>query len=151
VLGYFIEVTATHAERMLSAAAVRDLHSPPDHGESVRFTTVRAVEMETKDPERRQRALEIEKRLFDSLRGRSGSTPAARAAAAALAELDLAAALADLASAENWCRPKWMTAARFVIEGGRHPVVEQALRGQGGAPFIANDCDLGHRDARSGC
>ena len=34
-----------------------------------------------------------------------------------------------------------MRAARFLIEGGRHPAVEQALA-RDGAPFIANDCKL---------
>jgi len=63
-------------------------------------------------------------------------------AARALAEIDLATALADLATVENWCRPAVDDSRRFEIVGGRHPVVEAALKQQTGAPFIANDCTL---------
>ncbi len=61
--------------------------------------------------------------------------------ASALAEIDLAAALADLAQADQWCRPVLDESRDFVITAGRHPVVEQALR-RTGTPFVANDCDL---------
>ncbi|NHX27291.1 DNA mismatch repair protein MutS, partial [Escherichia coli] len=63
-------------------------------------------------------------------------------AASALAEIDLAAAFADLASGENWCEPHVDDSRAFEITGGRHPVVERALRKQGAEPFVANDCDL---------
>ena len=56
--------------------------------------------------------------------------------------LDVAAALAVLAEAENYCRPVVEASLAFAIAGGRHPVVEQALRGER-QPFVANDCDLG--------
>ncbi|MEO0774591.1 MAG: DNA mismatch repair protein MutS, partial [Pseudomonadota bacterium] len=42
-----------------------------------------------------------------------------------------------------WCRPQMDDSRVLTITGGRHPVVEQALRAASGAPFIANDCDLG--------
>ncbi len=62
-------------------------------------------------------------------------------AAEALAALDVAAALAQLAVEQNYVRPDVDDSHDFVIEGGRHPVVEQALLADGG-PFVANDCDL---------
>src|SRR5262249_44769077 len=65
------------------------------------------------------------------------------AAAAALAELDVYAALAMLALDENYVRPEIADGAVFEIRGGRHPVVQQALTKQGGAAFIENDCILG--------
>ena len=64
------------------------------------------------------------------------------AAARALAEIDLAASFADLAMAENWSEPRVDASRAFVVEGGRHPVVERALRRQGGGAFVANDCAL---------
>src|SRR5690606_4439940 len=67
---------------------------------------------------------------------------ALRAAANALAVIDVSIALARLASAENWCRPKIDLSLDFEIKGGRHPVVEQALRKDGGSVFVANDCNL---------
>src|SRR5207302_3307019 len=62
-------------------------------------------------------------------------------AAEALAVLDVAAALAQLAAERNYVRPQVDDTLDFTIEGGRHPVVEQALAIDGG-PFVANDCDL---------
>jgi DNA mismatch repair protein MutS len=62
-------------------------------------------------------------------------------AAEALAVLDVAGALAQLVVERHYVRPQIDASLDFVIEGGRHPVVEQALTGDGG-PFVANDCDL---------
>src|SRR5205807_1331316 len=62
-------------------------------------------------------------------------------AAEARATLDVAAALAALALDRDYVRPEVIDTLEFVIEGGRHPVVEQALARDGG-PFVANDCDL---------
>src|SRR5690606_26067844 len=59
------------------------------------------------------------------------------------AAIDVAAAFAEIAEAEAWCRPAVDASLAFAIEGGRHPVVEPALRRELGAAFIANDCDLG--------
>ena len=63
------------------------------------------------------------------------------AAADALARLDVAAALAERAAEGGWCRPRFDEASCFEVEAGRHPVVEEALKG-GGARFVANDCAL---------
>ena len=60
---------------------------------------------------------------------------------AALAEIDVAAALAELAVKRDWTRPLVDASLAFAIEGGRHPVVEAALKAAG-EPFVANDCDL---------
>jgi DNA mismatch repair protein MutS len=89
------------------------------------------------------RALEIERTHFESLRQAvlAHAGPLA-AAARALAEIDLAAALADLAVAENWVCPQVDHSRAFRVSAGRHPVVERALRRQGAGPFVANDCDL---------
>ena len=58
-----------------------------------------------------------------------------------LAEFDLAVGLARLAKREDWSRPKLDDSRAFDIVGGRHPVVEAALR-RDGTPFVANDCGL---------
>ncbi|MEY4696968.1 MAG: hypothetical protein RIT14_1396 [Pseudomonadota bacterium] len=143
VLGYFIETTATHAERMLSPPlSERYIHRQTTAGQ-VRFTTVELSEMETRILNAGNHALEIEKRHFDTLRrivldcaGPIG------AAARALAEVDLTAAWADIAVAEDWCEPQVDDSRAFMVVGGRHPVVERALRRQGGVAFVANDCAL---------
>lgn len=144
VLGYFIEVTATHAERMLSEPLSDTFRHRQTTANQLRFTTPDLTEMETRILNAGGHALEIEKRLYSNLKD-SILYAAAHigATARALAELDLSSALADLARGENWTRPKIDNSRRLLIEGGRHPVVEQSLRKQGGAPFVANDCDLG--------
>ncbi|SHJ85862.1 DNA mismatch repair protein MutS [Shimia gijangensis] len=150
VLGYFVETTAKHAEIMMSAPLSETFIHRQTTANQVRFTTVELSELETKILNAGNHALEIEKRLYDTLKGaileKSGEVVAA---AKALAEFDLAAGLADLAIAENWCRPDVNESRDFHIEGGRHPVVEAALRQQGGAPFIANNCDLSGGDEAS--
>ncbi|WP_319826636.1 DNA mismatch repair protein MutS [Thalassovita sp.] len=143
VLGYFVEVTSTHAERMLSEPLSDTFKHRQTTANQVRFTTVPLSEMETKILNAGGRALEIEKRLFETLKNDIlQQVDSLSATSRALAELDLSAALADLARGENWCRPKVDNSRALHIAGGRHPVVEQALRKQGDAPFIANDCDL---------
>jgi DNA mismatch repair protein MutS len=147
VLGYFIETTATHAEKMLSAPLSETYIHRQTTANQVRFTTVELSEIETRILNAGNRALEIEKRLYDRLSTAILDTAARlNTAAKGLAELDLVTALADLARGENWTRPKVDASRAFHVEGGRHPVVEQALRQQGGDTFVANDCDLSAGD-----
>ncbi|WOI55952.1 DNA mismatch repair protein MutS [Palleronia sp. LCG004] len=143
VLGYFIETTATHAKKMLAEPlSARFIHRQTT-ASAVRFTTVELSELETRILNARDRAIEIERRIFGALAARilDHAGPIGDAARA-LSGIDLAAALADLAEGERWTRPVIETGRAFAVEGGRHPVVEQALRAQGGAPFVANDCAL---------
>ena len=58
----------------------------------------------------------------------TAASDAIKAAAEALAALDVAAALAALAVERDYVRPEIDDSLAFEIEGGRHPVVEQALR-----------------------
>ncbi|WP_299735924.1 DNA mismatch repair protein MutS [uncultured Roseobacter sp.] len=147
VLGYFIETPSTHADKMLSPPLSETFIHRQTTANQVRFTTVELSEMETKILNAGGRALEIEKRLFEVLRNAVLESAATIAqAAAGLAELDLTTALADLAISENWAAPKVDDSRAFDISGGRHPVVEHALKNNLGEPFIANDCDLNADD-----
>lgn len=143
VLGYFIETTATHAEKMLAAPLNKTFIHRQTTANQVRFTTVELSEIETKILNAGNRAQEIEKRHFATLTS-AILTKAAEISntARALAEIDLNASLAALARAEDWSKPVIDSSRMFHVMGGRHPVVEQALRNQGGAAFIANNCDL---------
>ena len=147
VLGYFIETTATHAEKMMSPPLSDTFIHRQTTANQVRFTTVPLSEMETKILNAGGRALDIEKRLYETLSGAILDHAAhINTTARALAEFDLATALADLARGENWCLPKVDTSRKFDIVGGRHPVVEYALRRQSGDSFVANDCRLTAED-----
>ncbi|MCG7520422.1 DNA mismatch repair protein MutS [Ruegeria sp. Ofav3-42] len=147
VLGYFIETTATHAEKMLNPPFSETYIHRQTTANQVRFTTVELSEIETRILNAGNLALEIEKRLYQRLSDEILSLAARlNQAARGLAELDLTTALADLARGENWCRPQVDASRAFDVQGGRHPVVEHALRQQSGDAFIANDCDLSAND-----
>lgn len=141
VLGYFIEVTTTHEDR-LRAQPETFIHRQTTAGQ-VRFTTLPLSEIETRILNAGNHALEIEKRHYEGLKAEilTAAGPIGLAARA-LAEIDLTAGLADLAAAENWVEPQVDDSHAFVVTGGRHPVVERALRRQGVGPFVANDCAL---------
>ena len=147
VLGYFIETTATHADKMLSPPLNEAFIHRQTTANQVRFTTVELSEIETKILNAGNRALEIEKRLYETLKSAIlDSAALITQTARGLAEIDLTTSLAHLARAQDWCKPTVDTSRAFNIIGGRHPVVEKALRDQSGQPFIANDCDLSATD-----
>src|SRR5262249_35878098 len=62
--------------------------------------------------------------------------------AGALALIDVATANAELAVAARLTRPVIDGGVEFQVVRGRHPVVEAALAGDHGHPFVPNDCDL---------
>ena len=147
VLGYFIEVTAQHGERLLAPPlSATFIHRQTLAGQ-VRFTTAELGEVASKISSAGDRALAIELQLFEQLTTQAVAASAdLRAAAEAFAALDVACALAKLASDHAYARPEVDDSLCFAIEGGRHPVVEQALKREG-QPFIANACDLSGQDA----
>ena len=142
VLGYFIETTATHAEKMLSAPLSEQFIHRQTTANAVRFTTVDLSELETKILNSGARAIEIEKQIFEALRHEilAQFDPVMRAAFA-LASADLYLALAHIARAQDWVRPEITKDRDFDIVAGRHPVVEDALRGSKDR-FVPNDCAL---------
>jgi DNA mismatch repair protein MutS len=147
VLGYFIEVTDTHATKMLAPPLSERFIHRQTTANQLRFTTVELSELETRILNAGNRALEVEKRLYESLKAAILSlAPGIGLAARALAEVDLSCALASLAVEEDWVEPVVDTSRAFEVTGGRHPVVERALRRQGGAAFVANDCLLSKGD-----
>ncbi|WP_425098188.1 DNA mismatch repair protein MutS [Tropicibacter sp. S64] len=142
VLGYFIETTATHADKMMSAPLSETFIHRQTTANQVRFTTVELSELETRILNAGNEALEIEKRLYSALtHAILECAPSLSELALALAEFDLSIALATLARARDWSKPRVDDSRAFAIEGGRHPVVEEALA-KAGEPFIANDCIL---------
>ncbi|MEM9318696.1 MAG: DNA mismatch repair protein MutS [Pseudomonadota bacterium] len=142
VLGYFIETPATHAKKMLAPPLSDRFIHRQTTANAVRFTTTELSALETRILNAGGLAQEIEARIFAELSQACLDAHAAIGGVAkALTELDLAAGLATLAEELNWTRPEIDESRRFEISGGRHPVVEAALR-RAGQPFIANDCAL---------
>lgn len=144
ILGYYIEVTSNNAGVLMDTpeAKARFIHRQT-MANAMRFTTTVLAELETKIANAAERALAIELGVFDKLSAEVvDASELVRGAANALAVLDVSAALACLAEQEDYCRPHVDDSLDFCVEGGRHPVVEQAIRKQLGEPFVANDCDL---------
>jgi DNA mismatch repair protein MutS len=142
VLGYFVDVTAQHGEKLLTAPLNGTFIHRQTLAGQVRFTTTELGELEAKIANAADRALALEFEIFDALAARvTAASAAIKQAAEALAAVDAMTALAALAVERNYVRPVVDGSLTFLIEGGRHPVVEQALGADGG-PFVANDCDL---------
>jgi DNA mismatch repair protein MutS len=148
ILGYYIEVPQG-AARPLTAAPLNETfrHRQTMTG-AMRFTTQELAETESRIVSAADRALALEQDIFAELATAVGvQARALGEVAGALAELDCEAGLAEVAVQEGYARPVLDDGTAFEIVGGRHPVVEQALRAaQEGAQFIENDCVLG--DAR---
>jgi DNA mismatch repair protein MutS len=146
MIGYHIEVTATHADRLdLVALGFTRRQSMSN---ATRFSTAELADLETRIGRAADQALALELAIFETLVGKAMEVSIAIAAAGrALAALDVAAAFAELAVADNYVRPSLSDDTNFAIVGGRHPVVEAALARPGneggGAGFVPNDCDLG--------
>ncbi|GGE50130.1 DNA mismatch repair protein MutS [Agaricicola taiwanensis] len=141
-LGYFVEVPAEKGEELrrppLSATFI---HRQTLQG-AMRFSTADLSDLEARIAAAGQRSLAIEQKIFAELAGLVMTHEAAiRAASDALAALDVAASLAELAVERRWVRPQIDSSLAFDIRGGRHPVVEAAVAAAG-ETFVANDADL---------
>ncbi|HVJ02070.1 MAG TPA: DNA mismatch repair protein MutS, partial [Sphingomonas sp.] len=140
VLGYHIEVPARAADPLMKqdsgfshrqtlAGAVR-FNAPELHEVAVKVTQAGAHALAAE-------AAHLEELTIRALERRE----AVAATADALARIDVAAGLAERAAEGGWARPALVEHACFEIEGGRHPVVEDAVARAGGR-FVANDCTL---------
>ena len=142
VLGYFVEVTAQHGDKLMSPPLNAIFIHRQTLAGQVRFTTAELGETEARIANAGERALNLELEIFERLTAKAlAAGDDLRTAAHGFARLDVATALARLAIDDNYVRPEVDCSLGFAIEGGRHPVVEQALK-RDGAPFIANNCDL---------
>ena len=143
VLGYFIEVAPNYAQAMTSEPLNRLFIHRQTLAGAMRFSTTELSELEGRIASAAERALAIELSVFAELaRATMEAGTAIKRAADMLAALDVATALAELAAAEGYVRPRVDDSLTFRIDGGRHPVVEQMLREEGGS-FVANNCDVG--------
>ena len=142
VLGYFVDVTAQHGEKLLAAPLNATFIHRQTLAGQVRFTTTELGALEAKIASAADRALALELEIFDALGARvTAASAAIKQAAEALAAVDVVAALAALAVERDYVRPVVDSSLNFVVSGGRHPVVEQTLDADGG-PFVVNDCNL---------
>ena len=138
IIGHHIEVPAKQADRLGEGYIHRQTMA-----NAARYTTTELIELAGKITGAADRALALEMELLADLIGEvTGRATGIALAASALAGLDCAAALGEMASAGRWSRPRIDDSTAFDIKGARHPVVEAALEASQSGPFVANDCDL---------
>jgi DNA mismatch repair protein MutS len=138
VLGYHIDVRSGHGSKLMDREGF--IHRQTT-AQAVRFTTTELAELERDMATAADRALVQEMGIFERLRQAVISVAAELSTAArALAEIDVATSVSQLATSRHYCRPQLTKEPIFKITRGRHPVVETMLESQ--TPFIANDCDL---------
>ena len=151
VLGYFVEVPSRHGDAML--AQDNDFSHAYIHRQTmkgaVRFSTVELGELESKIARAADGAMAIELAVFGEMVDLVvGHADAIALTALALAELDVASSLAQLAEEKQFVRPVVDQSRDFEITGGRHPVVEAALQAGAGEKFVANDCEQSNETGR---
>ena len=140
VIGYFIEVQSKFATEMLEN---KDFIHRQSVLNAARFTTVELTELENGIRGAAEKSLAMELELFDNMvRDIIAVSDDISRTAKALGELDVGAALADLAVENGYCRPQLDNSLAFEIVEGRHPVVEYAIKKEHGGAFVGNDCVL---------
>lgn len=137
VLGYFIEITQIHEKKVPA-----DFIHRQGLAGSLRYSTTELNSIARKIEDAAEKTLQLELMVFDELRTQIlGASEAIVAAARALAAFDMLAALAERAEEGRWVRPVLTSRACLEIKGGRHPVVEEALK-RSHQEFIPNDCRM---------
>lgn len=140
VVGYFIEVPNKYATQMLEKPEFIHRQSVLN---AARFTTAELTELENQIRGAADKALALEMEIFEDItRHIMVSADDISRSANALAELDIAAALADLALENNYCRPELDNSLIFEVEDGRHPVVEASIKRNNEGVFVGNNCSL---------
>lgn len=140
VFGYYLEVTAAHAAKVPDNYIRKQTLKNQE-----RFVTPELKEYEDKVLRAEERAISLEQELFNALRERVNAECARlQQTAAVLAQSDVLAALATLATRQRYCRPEITTEPVLDIRNGRHPVLDRL---QPSGEFVPNDVLLGSSPA----
>ena len=141
VFGYYIEVSKANT------------HLVPDDYErkqtlvnAERYTTPELKELERKILAAEEKILGLEREIFAQVRAFAAAHAVRiRATAAGVAEIDVTAALAQVAAENRYVRPRFSETGEMRILGGRHPVIER-LTEREAARFIPNDLYLSEKE-----
>ena len=135
VFGYYIEITNSHREKIPEG-----YHRKQTLKNCERYITPDLKEYEAKVLNAKDRVMSLEFEIFSRLRDQAAAhITTYQAAAQAIAAVDVLTGFATLASRRGYVRPIVDASLRLRIEGGRHPVVENAIGKEG---FVSNDVDL---------
>ena len=131
VHGFYIEVTRGQSDRV-----PEDYRRRQTLKNAERYITPELKAFEDKALSARERALALERQLYDALLEALAPTVAAwQRAGRAAAQLDVLAAFAQRAHTLRWVRPRFVAAPGIEIRAGRHPVVEAGVE-----HYVPNDC-----------
>ena len=134
VFGYYIEISKANLH-----LAPADYDRKQTLVNAERFTTPELKELESKILEAEEKILAIEREIFDRLRALAAAHAARiKSTAAAIAELDLTVALAEIAAENRYTRPRFSPSGEMRVAAGRHPVIEK-LTERDAQRFIPND------------
>jgi DNA mismatch repair protein MutS len=149
MIGYFIEVATPSAAALGDEKFAGQFIHRQTIANTTRFTTLELSQLEQRIASAAERALAIELETFNSFVETVGDEREIISnIAAALAALDVASSMCELAQSSRYVRPIVDHSRNFKIEGGRHPVVERVLQKRSESAFIANDCDLSAQNHR---
>ena len=141
VFGYYIEISKSNL-----GAVPPDYHRKQTIAGGERFITPALKEYEEKVLGADERILERELEIFEKLRCAVAAEAARiQATSRALATLDVLAALAEAAAANNYTKPHVHDGDELVVVDARHPVVERRASAAG-EPFVPNDISLEQDD-----
>lgn len=141
VFGYFIEITTSQLAKVPDDYTRKQTMSNAE-----RYITPALKEMENKVLGSEERSKQLEAELFAQLRAEVVThVPQLQETAAAVAEIDVLCALAEVAQYHRHCRPVLNEGKGFFVTNGRHPVLEQTLTD---VKFVPNDTELDPETAR---
>ena len=140
IFGYYIEISKANLH-----LAPADYERKQTLVNAERFTTGELKDYERKVLDAEEKILVLEKELFSEVRQfAAGHAQRIRATAAAIADLDVTAALAEVAAGNRYARPAFSDDGSMRIIAGRHAVIERLAEEVGGETgrFIPNDLYL---------
>ena len=140
VFGYYIEVTNSFLDKV-----PEDYIRKQTLTNAERFITEELKEIEKRVLTAKDRIVQVEYDLFDTIRKKTAAEVVRfQKTAGAIAKLDVLCSFANVSADNHYCRPLINNTGAIRINDGRHPVVEQVLR----TPFVSNDTLLNMQDDR---
>jgi DNA mismatch repair protein MutS len=137
VFGYYIEVSK--ANQSLVPASYERKQTLAN---AERYTTPELKELESKVLSAEDKIITLEREVFSQVRSFAASqAQRIRQTAAAVAEVDVTAALSHVAVENRYRRPKFSASGEMRIDAGRHPVIEK-LSERDAIRFVPNDTYL---------
>ena len=140
-IGFKPRVRVLHrGQQQLQEHGARQLHRKQTLSTGERYIPPELKTLENKILGAHERLISLEHRLYADLLEEIGKElDRIQRTARAVAQLDVLTALAIVAADNNYCRPVVDDSDHVVIREGRHPVVEQVLKG---SLFVPNDTVL---------